>query len=116
MGAGKQIDHTETIAASDPAVEVAVLMPISRSRGQGRAWVSWIQEAAGKVSFVPASDTGAHTAYQTEVSALPNAASMYGEAGGEDGLPWLGDGVLGFMYSDTGPINVLVTVAVDPGV
>lgn len=116
MGAGREIDHTETIAADDPAVAVAVNMPIGRSRGQGRAWVTWVQEAAGKVSFVPAADTGAHSAYQTEVSALPNAASQIGEVGGEEGLPWLGDGVLGFMYSDTGPINVEVTVAVDPGV
>ena len=109
MTIGIEIDHTEVLDADDPAVAVRVNEDIQRSASNGRVWVTWAQEAAGVVSFVEAAAAGAHSAFKT------SASGTIAEVGGEPGLRWTADGIVGYLYSDVGPVSCRVTVSINPG-
>ena len=104
------VDHSDTYAADDPGADVKILNnSIERKASTGGVQVSVYNPITNlaPVRFVVAGDNS-----KTAFVVTPGRT---GTVGGEKGLDWPADNIVGKVYSAAGPENVDVTVSVRRG-
>jgi hypothetical protein len=106
------IDHSDSYAADDPGAEIKILKhPIDRKQSTGGVQVTIFNPITNSapVRFVVAGDPGPGP------SAYVITPGRVATIGGDLGLDWPADNVVGRVFSASGPENVDVTVALRPG-